>query len=281
MGDVDWTKVLRRIDETRWEIPQTYKEGMRVPGVIFADAKLLESIIGDHCLEQVANMAFLPGIVGQAMAMPDIHWGYGFPVGGVAAFDADEGIISPGGIGYDVNCGVRLLRTNLTEADVRPKLTDLVDTLFQTVPSGVGVGGRVKVGMGEIDEVLAKGARWAVGKGYGVARDLDVIEAGGALPRADPGAVSDEAKKRGRGQVGTLGSGNHFLEVQVVDQIFDVTAAEAMGITGPGQIVVFVHSGSRGLGHQVCTDYLRVCERAGPRHGPTGVPLRWRRRSQA
>lgn len=165
------------------------------------------------------------------------------------------------------NCGVRLLRTGLTEADVRPKLTELVDVLFHAVPSGVGVGGHVKVGMGEIDEVLSKGARWAVAKGFGAAADLDVIEAGGALDRADPDAVSADAKKRGRGQVGTLGSGNHFLEVQVVDQIFDATAADAMGITGQGQIVVFIHSGSRGLGHQVCTDYLRICERAGPRHG--------------
>ncbi|MGH2404535.1 MAG: RtcB family protein, partial [bacterium] len=165
------------------------------------------------------------------------------------------------------NCGVRLIRTDLTEGDVRPKLVELVDVLFHTVPSGVGVGGRVKVGMGEIDDVLAKGAKWAVGKGYGVARDLDVIEAGGALPQADPNAVSADAKKRGRSQVGTLGSGNHFLEVQIVDQIFDAAAAEAMGITGQGQIVVFIHSGSRGLGHQVCTDYLRVCERAGARHG--------------
>ncbi|MGQ0550314.1 MAG: intein-containing RctB family protein [Armatimonadota bacterium] len=165
------------------------------------------------------------------------------------------------------NCGVRLIRTDLTEGDVRPKLTELVDVLFHTVPSGVGVGGRVKVGMGDIDDVLARGARWAVGKGYGVARDLDVIEAGGALSQADPGAVSDQAKKRGRGQVGTLGSGNHFLEVQVVEQIFDAVAAGAMRIAEPGQVVVFIHSGSRGLGHQVCTDYLRVCERVQTKYG--------------
>jgi tRNA-splicing ligase RtcB len=198
--------------------------------------------------------------------MPDIHWGYGFPVGGVAAFDADDGVISPGGIGFDVNCGVRLLRTDLTVDDVKQRLEPLVDALFQNIPSGVGVGGRIKAGMGEIDEVLSHGARWAVSKGYGVQRDLDVIEAGGALPSAEPGSVSHDAKQRGRGQIGTLGSGNHFLEVQVVEQIFDAPAAQAMDLTEPGQVVVFIHSGSRGLGHQVCTDYLRVCERAAQRY---------------
>ncbi|MGH9203818.1 MAG: RtcB family protein, partial [Vicinamibacterales bacterium] len=264
-----WTRILKKIDDWRWEIPISYKPGMHVPGRIYADERMLR-MMGegeDQAFEQVANVATLPGIVGHSLAMPDIHWGYGFPVGGVAAFDVEDGIISPGGIGFDVNCGVRLLRTNLTEAEVRPKLTTLVDTLFQTVPSGVGIGGHVKVGMGEIDEVLSNGARWAVGKGFGRSQDLDVIEAGGALGRADPEAVSANAKKRGRGQVGTLGSGNHFLEVQVVDEIFDAAAADTMRITDLGQIVVFIHSGSRGLGHQVCTDYLRVCERAGPRHG--------------
>jgi tRNA-splicing ligase RtcB len=199
--------------------------------------------------------------------MPDIHWGYGFPVGGVAAFDLQEGMISPGGVGYDINCGVRLLRTDLEESDVRARLEDLVDVLFRAVPSGVGVGGRVKVGMGEIDHVLSRGARWAVAQGYGVADDLDVVEAGGALDGADPDAVSHEAKQRGRGQIGTLGSGNHFLEVQIIDEVFDAGTARALGLDGPGQVVVFIHTGSRGLGHQVCTDYLRVSERVGREHG--------------
>jgi len=262
-----WTQILKKIDDWRWEIPATYKPGMRVPGLIYADERMLRLMGEDQAIEQVANVATLPGIIGRSLAMPDIHWGYGFPVGGVAAFDVNEGVISPGGVGFDIDCGVRLLRTELTESDVRPRLTDLVDTLFRAVPSGVGVGGHVKVTMSEIDNVLAGGARWAVSKGYGRADDLEVIEAGGALSQADPDNVSTDAKKRGRGQVGTLGSGNHFLEVQVVEQIFDAPAASAMGIDGPGRVVVFIHTGSRGLGHQVCTDYVRVCERAGRRHG--------------
>jgi tRNA-splicing ligase RtcB len=262
-----WTQILRKIDDWRWEIPTTYKPGMRVPGLVYADQRMIRMMGEEQAFEQVANVATLPGILGRSLAMPDIHWGYGFPVGGVAAFDAEEGVISPGGVGYDVNCGVRLVRTDLTEADVRPKLDELVNVLFHMVPSGVGVGGRVKVGMGEIDHVLSKGARWAVAQGYGSNDDLEVTEAGGALERADPDEVSDAAKQRGRGQIGTLGSGNHFLEVQVVDQVFDATAAQAMGIDDLGQVVVFIHSGSRGLGHQVCTDYLRVAERAGQKHG--------------
>ncbi len=264
-----WTRILKKVDDWRWEIPISYKPGMRVPGRIYADERMLR-MMGegeDQAFEQVANVATLPGIVGHSLAMPDIHWGYGFPVGGVAGFDAEDGIISPGAVGFDINCGVRLLRTNLTEDDVRPKLQELVDTLFRTVPSGVGIGGHVKVGPSEMDDLLSNGARWAVGKGYGRREDLEVIEAGGALDRADPSAVSTDAKKRGRNQVGTLGSGNHFLEVQVVEQIFDTAAAGAMRIADPGQVVVFIHSGSRGLGHQVCTDYLRVCERVQTKYG--------------
>ncbi len=262
-----WTQILRKMDDWRWELPVSYKPGMRVPGMIYADERMLRAMAEEQAIEQVANVATLPGIVGRSLAMPDIHWGYGFPVGGVAAFDLEEGIISPGGVGYDINCGVRLLRTDLTEDGVRPQLAALVDALYNAVPSGVGVGGRVKVGMGEIDEVLSKGARWAVARGYGTADDLEVTEASGALEQADPASVSGEAKQRGRGQVGTLGSGNHFLEIQVVDQVFDASTAAALGIGEPGQIVLFVHTGSRGLGHQVCTDYLRVCERASSRYG--------------
>jgi tRNA-splicing ligase RtcB len=259
--------ILRKIDDYRWEIPVSYRPGMRVPGLVFADERMLRAMDEEDAFDQVANVATLPGIVGRSLAMPDVHWGYGFPVGGVAAFDVEEGVISPGGVGYDINCGVRLLRTDLTEPEIRPRLQDLVDALFDAVPSGVGVGGRIKAGMGEIDHVLKRGARWAVAQGYGTADDLEVIEAGGALDAAEPEFVSHEAKRRGRGQIGTLGSGNHFLEVQVVDQVFDATTAQALGLVGPGQVVVFIHTGSRGLGHQVCTDYLRVSERVGRQHG--------------
>lgn len=245
----------------------SYKPGMRVPGLIYANEKMLQQIVEEQALEQVANVATLPGIVGHSLAMPDIHWGYGFPVGGVAAFDVDDGIVSPGGVGYDISCGVRVIRTALDENDVRQQLQRVVDTLFSDVPSGVGSTGRMKVSMNEIDDVLKGGARWAVKSGYGWTQDLETIEGGGALERADPDAVSPQAKQRGRGQIGTLGSGNHFLEVQVVDQVYDGTAASAMGIDRLGQVVLFVHVGSRGLGHQVCTDYLRVAERSAREQG--------------
>ncbi len=266
---VAWTSSLRKIDDYRWEIPTSHKAGMRVPGLIFANESMLRQIAQEQALEQVANVATLPGIVGHSLAMPDIHWGYGFPVGGVAAFDADEGIISPGGIGFDIDCGVRLIRTNLTETDVRAQIEPLVDALFAAVPSGVGSTGRVKLRSAELDGVLEDGAQWAVKEGYGWREDLDVIEAGGALDQADADAVSDQAKKRGRGQIGTLGSGNHFLEVQVVDEVYDAAAAAVMGIETQGQVVVFVHCGSRGLGHQVCTDYLKVAQRSANEHSIT------------
>ena len=262
-----WTHVLRKIDDYRWELPQSYKPGMRVPGLVYADERMLRQIAEEQALDQVANVATLPGIVGASLAMPDIHWGYGFPVGGVAAFDENDGIVSPGGVGFDISCGVRVMRTALDEDEVRGTLRPLVDALFNAVPSGVGATGRVKLDAQAMDGVLRHGARWAVDQGYGWADDLEVIEGGGALPQADPDAVSPEAKKRGRAQIGTLGSGNHFLEVQVVDEIYDPAAAEAMGLNQPSQVVVFVHCGSRGLGHQVCTDYLRVAERSAREHG--------------
>ncbi len=265
-----WTHILKKIDDYRWEIPTSYKPGMRVPGLVFADERMLRQIAEEQAMDQVANVATLPGIVGYSLAMPDIHWGYGFPVGGVAAFPVTDGIISPGGIGFDIDCGVRLIRTSLVEVEVREKIQQLVDALFVAVPSGIGSTGRVKVSMGEIDDVLTDGARWAVQKGYGWQDDLEVTESQGSLPQADPDAVSDAAKRRGRGQIGTLGSGNHFLEVQVVDQVFDAQAAAAMGID-QGQVVVLVHCGSRGLGHQVCTDYLRTAERSAREHGITLV----------
>ncbi|MDR5683751.1 MAG: RtcB family protein [Armatimonadota bacterium] len=262
-----WTRVLRKLDDYRWEIPRDYKPGMRVPGLVYADESMLRQIGQDQALEQVANVATLPGIVRYSLAMPDIHWGYGFPVGGVAAMRADDGVISPGGIGFDINCGVRLLRTDLSEEEVRPKLRELVETLFRNVPSGVGSTGKVRVSMQEIDDVLRFGARWAVEKGFGTPADLDSIEAGGQLREADPANVSHRARERGKDQLGTLGSGNHFLEVQVVDQVYDARAAGAMGITAPGQVVVFIHTGSRGLGYQICEDYLKVMDRAGAKYG--------------
>ncbi|HEY3248619.1 MAG TPA: RtcB family protein [bacterium] len=264
---MEWTQIVRKIDDYRWEIPISYKPGMKVPGLVFADEAMLRQIAQEQALEQVANVATLPGIVGHSLAMPDIHWGYGFPVGGVAAFDADEGIISPGGVGFDIDCGVRLIRTELEADQVRQNLDPLVDALFAAVPSGVGSTGRIKVGMSEIDNVLKHGAGWAVRNGYGWQEDLEVIEAGGALEHADPDVVSAQAKRRGRGQIGTLGSGNHFLEVQVVDEIYDSSAAGVMGINSLRQVVVFIHCGSRGLGHQVCTDYLKVADHAGRQQG--------------
>ena len=265
---MELSETLRDLGNNRWEIPQTYKEGMRVPGIVFADESLLPSIINDPCLEQVANVAFLPGIVGYSLAMPDIHWGYGFPIGGVAATAVDgDGVISPGGVGFDINCGVRLLRTDLTEEQVRPHLRDLVATLFRDIHTGMGAGGRLKLSTEDINEVLLQGARWSVSQGLGSPEDLVVTEEGGCIAGADPEAVGERPKTRGGPQLGTLGSGNHFLEVQAVDQIFDVGAAHAMGIDQVGQVAVLIHCGSRGLGHQVCTDYLRVIEPSARRYG--------------
>ena len=259
--------VLKKIDKYRWELPITYKKGMRVPGMVYADEFLLKHIIEDKALDQVANVAFLPGIVGYSLAMPDIHWGYGFPVGGVAATDVETGVVSPGGIGFDINCGTRLLLTNLSEEDVRPRIEDLANRLFKNVPSGVGSEGKLRLNQQEIAQVLTGGARWAVQHDFGAPEDLDAIEEGGAMKGADPDAVSDKAKKRGAPQVGTLGSGNHFLEVQVVEEVYDPAVAGVMGIQGPGQVVVFFHTGSRGLGHQTCEDYLKTMEAAAGRYG--------------
>jgi len=262
-----WQGELKRIDDYRWEIPQDYKSGMRVPGLVYAGGAMLDTIREEQSLEQVANVAFLPGIVGHSMAMPDIHWGYGFPIGGVAAMRVSDGVISPGGVGYDINCGVRLLRTNLGEDEVRPKIRELINHLFSNVPSGLGSEGKIRTSEKEMDEVLTSGAGWAVKKGYGSRQDLDVTEEMGCMKVADPGKVSARAKKRGAPQLGTLGSGNHFLEVQAVREIYDKGAAAAMGITRVGQVLMLIHSGSRGLGHQVCDDYLRIMGGAVNRYG--------------
>ena len=258
---------LVRLDQYRWELPIEYKPGMRVPGLVYADDVLIEQIEHDQALEQVANVAFLPGIVGRSLAMPDIHWGYGFPVGGVAATRAEDGVISPGGIGFDINCGVRLLRSDLSEADVRPRLERLTEEVFHSVPSGVGVGGKLRVTGKEMDDVLSDGSRWAVQKGFGTQDDLERTEERGSFRAADPAKVSDKAKQRGAPQLGTLGSGNHFLEVQVVDEVYLPEVAAAFGIRDVGQVTVLIHSGSRGLGHQVCDDFLRTMGTAVRKYG--------------
>ena len=241
-----------------WEIPPTEKAGMRVPARIYASEALLGGMDAG-VFEQVTNVACLPGIVGAALCMPDGHWGYGFPIGGVAAFDAQDGIISPGGIGFDINCGMRVLRTSLTEAEVRPRLTELVAALFAAVPTGVGARGFVRLDDASFADVMREGAGWCVRHGYGWPEDLEATEGGGCLPGADPAHVSARALARGREQLGTLGSGNHYLEVQVVPPggVHDAAVARAFGIEGPGQVLVMLHCGSRGFGHQVGTDYLR------------------------
>lgn len=262
-----WQGQLIKIDDYRWKIPENYKTGMKVPGLIYASKEMLESIREEQALEQVVNVAFLPGIVGYSLAMPDIHWGYGFPIGGVAAMDIKNGVVSPGGVGYDINCGVRLLSTSLSEAEVRPRINQLIDALFHNIPSGLGSEGKIKTSQKEMNQLMVEGARWAVKRGLGFEEDLDVTEEGGCLGGADPSKIGDKAAKRGMPQAGTLGSGNHFLEIQVVKEIFDPHIASIMGITETGQILVLIHTGSRGFGHQICTDHLRVMEQAVSKYG--------------
>ncbi len=263
----NWRQSLKQIDPYRWEITPDYKPGMRVPGRLYADERMLAQIGEEQTPEQVANVAFLPGIVSYSMAMPDIHWGYGFPIGGVAATRVSDGVVSPGGVGFDINCGVRLLRTNLTEADIRPRIETIIAQLFSDIPSGVGSEGRIRLKGNEINHVLRKGARWAVDQGYGDQEDLELTEDGGCIQGADPGKVSDKAKKRGAPQLGTLGSGNHFLEIQVVSEIFDKEAARAFGIAEKGQVLILIHTGSRGLGYQICDDYLKTMGTATKKYG--------------
>ncbi len=263
----DWRKALRKLDDYRWELDKSYKPGMRVPGLIYADEHMLDLVGEEQAPEQVANVAFLPGIVGRSLAMPDIHWGYGFPIGGVAATRVEDGVISPGGVGFDINCGVRLLLTNLEEGEVRSRIKEILARLFENIPSGVGSEGRIRLKEREIDEVLVKGARWAVEKGFGWEEDLELTEENGCLKGADPDKVSQKAKKRGVPQLGTLGSGNHFLEIQVVREIYEPEIAKVFGVEKIGQIVVLIHTGSRGFGYQVCDDYLRVMGEAVRKYG--------------
>ena len=256
-----WTGKIKQIDKVRWEIPQDSKRGMRVPVRIYADAELLDKMRRDLTLEQATNVSFLQGIYKYSIALPDSHQGYGFPIGGVAATDAETGVISPGGVGYDINCGVRLLRTNLDKKDVEPKLRGLVDALFRNIPSGLGSRGKMRLTHAQLNEVLENGARWGIEQGFGWQKDLERLEEGGCMAGADAGRVSHRAKERGLPQLGSLGSGNHFLEIQVVDKIFDPEVARKFGLTHEGQTTVMIHTGSRGMGHQVCSDYLRMMER--------------------
>ena len=252
-----WQGPLEKIDEYRWRIPKSYKRGMRVDGLIYADEKLLKDIRRDRALEQVANVAHLPGIQRYSIGMPDIHWGYGFCIGGVCATDPEEGgVISPGGVGYDINCGVRLLRTRLTKEEVLPKQRELVAQLFRDVPCGLGVGGQIKFSQADERKILTQGSAYVVKQGFGRPEDIECTEANGCIEGADPEAVSGRAYERGKGQVGTLGSGNHFVEVQLVDQVHDPSLAQFFGLE-KDQVTVMIHSGSRGLGYQVCEDTLR------------------------
>ena len=264
---MSWQGELKKIDDFRYKIPRSYKTGMKTDGLIYASEKMLPQITADNAPEQIANVATLPGIVGCAMAMPDIHWGYGFPIGGVAAFDIEKGIISPGGVGYDINCGVRLLRTDLTDNDIKDRIKALVRAIFNSVPSGVGSKGKIRIDEHEVKDVLVNGAQWALKKGYGWQEDIEHIEARGALPGANPDKVSKRALQRGRPQLGTLGAGNHFLEIQVVEDIYDRDTAKIMGIDDVGQITVMIHTGSRGLGYQVCDDNVKVLGRTTQKYG--------------
>ncbi|HEY9867826.1 MAG TPA: RtcB family protein, partial [Candidatus Obscuribacterales bacterium] len=250
-----WDGVLKKIDDYRYVIPRSYKPEMRVDAVVYSSPKLLEHVCHDLSLEQAANVATLPGIVDHALAMADMHQGYGFPIGGVAAMDLETGVVSPGGVGFDINCGVRLLTSPLRIEQVRPCLEELVAELYKNVPAGTGSDGKITLSIKELDRVLALGCQWAVEQGYATLGDLDHTEEYGKMKGADPSAVSDRAKKRGHTQLGTLGSGNHFLEVQQVEQIFEPELAGAFGLF-TGQVCVMIHCGSRGLGHQVCTDYV-------------------------
>ncbi|MCX5713322.1 MAG: RtcB family protein, partial [Candidatus Omnitrophica bacterium] len=250
---------IKKISDTLWEIPPSYKTGMRVPARIYASEKLLDAM-DEGVFEQVTNVATLPGIVKYAFCMPDGHWGYGFPIGGMAAMDPETGVISPGGIGFDINCGMRLVLTTLTLDEVQPRIRQLVDTLFRRVPAGVGSTGSIKLSRDEFREVAEQGSRWCLRKGYAWPEDLENTEERGCFRGADASKVSDKSVDRGHEQIGTLGSGNHYLEIQVAkpENIFDKALGEAYGITIPNQVTVMVHCGSRGFGHQVATDYLRT-----------------------
>jgi tRNA-splicing ligase RtcB len=257
---------FKQLDKHLFEIPASFRSDMRVPARFYADEELLKGIVTDSSLLQLVNTATLPGIVKYALAMPDIHQGYGFPIGGVIATELPDGIISPGGVGYDINCGVRLLATHLDEDEIRPYLDDLATILYTNCPSGVGKGGHIKLKAGELEKVMVEGARWAVKRGYATEADLERTEEYGCLAGAQPAEVSQRAKDRGKAQVGTLGAGNHFIEIDVVEKILDQSAARQIGLF-KGQIAVQIHCGSRGLGHQVCSDYVKLFQKAISKYG--------------
>ncbi len=248
---------LKKISDVEWEIPKTGK--MNVSGRIFASEKLLQLIKKDNTLQQVKNVAMLPGIIKASIALPDAHCGYGYSIGGVAAFDIDKGVISPGGVGFDINCGIRLLRTNLNLNEIKEKKKGILHSLFRTIPSGVGRGGKINITKKDLDDILKKGVEWCLEKNYATKQDLENCEDNGRLPNANPNDVSERAKKRGIGQLGTLGAGNHFIEIQTVEEIFDRDIAKIFGLK-KDQIVIMIHSGSRGLGHQVASDYIQKME---------------------
>jgi tRNA-splicing ligase RtcB (3'-phosphate/5'-hydroxy nucleic acid ligase) len=253
---------LDRISDNIWEIPVAFNRYMRVPARIYADKQLLAAMRGDDTLTQSVNISQLPGLLKYSITLPDGHQGYGFPIGGVGAFDTEEGIITPGGVGYDINCGVRLMRTDLTYKEVDPVKEQLIDEIFKLVPCGVGVGSKMRLTTRELSNAVTEGIQWAVDKGYGWDRDFSHTEEGGCMKEANPDKVSSRAMKRGSNQLGTLGAGNHFLEIGRVAELFDEKAAKAYGITNPDQVIVWVHTGSRGFGHQIATDYIRVMEDA-------------------
>ena len=258
---------LEQIDSYRWRIPRSYQAGMRVDGIVYANEALLKQAKNDQALQQVANVAHLPGIVKHSLAMPDLHWGYGFVIGGVAATDpAQDGVVSPGGIGYDINCGVRLMRTNLSAQQLEGKTKALIGKLFDNIPCGVGRGGRIRLTVKEEKELIEQGAKWSIDRGYGSPTDLEFTEAAGLLDQADAYAASERALQRGQNQLGTLGSGNHFLEIQVVTRVFYPEAAEVMGLW-PGQICVMIHTGSRGFGHQVCDEHVKTWVKVAQKYG--------------
>lgn len=259
-------KDLKEIKDGIWEISRDFRKGMLVPVRIVATQKILETI-DDGALKQAINVSYLPGIVKASFLMPDAHWGYGFPIGGVAAFDLEKGVISPGGIGFDINCGMRLILTDLDVKKIRPLIKNLIEALFEAIPAGVGVIGRIKLKKDEFFEVLKKGAKWAIENGFGWEEDIKNIEEEGRIDGADPENVSDKAIKRGIGQLGTIGSGNHYLEIQEVREIFDTNMAEKLGVTKRGQVVIMFHCGSRGFGHQVGSDYLSLFESAMKKYG--------------
>jgi tRNA-splicing ligase RtcB len=258
---------IQQIDQYRYKLPRDYKPGMLTDGIIYSNQQLLEGLFKEKAIEQLANIASLPGVVGNVLAMPDIHWGYGFPIGGVAATNIDKsGVISPGGVGFDINCGVRLVKTDLFYNKIKPFLPKLLENLYHNIPAGIGSKGLLKLGPKEKTKILLKGAKWAVEKGYGTPQDIEHTEENGCLKEADPALVSKNAFERGKQQVGTLGSGNHFIEVQKISKVYDQQIAFAFGLEQE-QIVILIHSGSRGLGHQVCTDHLKTILNSSKKYG--------------